>query len=112
MKFTVSKACNYYFSLKWYILVKIIYPFSLDFCPSKQQVNKWLHGDCLEEIREGERSTKPVVKKKLFPMEHVSFTTKTAKSPMSAKVKTENNDGNNVSPLGHSTGTQALRSRV
>lgn len=63
--------------------------------------------------REGERSAKPVIKKKkLFPMEHVSFRTKTAKSPMSAKVKTENNDVNNISPLGHSTGTQALRSRV
>lgn len=66
MKCTVSKTSDYYFSLKLYILVKIIYPFSLDFCPSKQQVNKWLHGDCLEERRERERSTKPVVKRNCF----------------------------------------------
>lgn len=59
--------------------------------------------------REVERSAKPVIKKKkLFPMEHVSFRTKTAKSPMSAKVKTEN-DANNISPLGHSTGTQIVQ---
>lgn len=31
---------------------------------------------------------------------------------MSAKVKPENNDGNNISSLGHSTGTQALSSSV
>lgn len=76
MTFTVSKAWNYYFILKQQILVEIICPFSLDFCPSTQQVNKWLYGDRLEEIREGERSAKPVIKKKLFPMEHVSFTPK------------------------------------
>ena len=42
MKFTASKKYNSYFRLKQHILVEIPCLFSLDFCPSKQQVNGYI----------------------------------------------------------------------
>lgn len=111
MTFTVSKAWNYYFILKQQILVEIICPFSLDFCPSTQQVNKWLYGDRLEEIR-GEKC-KASHKKETVSNGTCELYTKAADNihpdnPMSAKVETENNAGNNISSLGHSTGPRPL----
>lgn len=104
----VSKACNYYFSLKQQILVEITCLCSPDFCPSKQQVN-----DCIETaMRKQRKGVKGKVSHKTETIsngtcEHCRKTADKVSmhpdNPMSATVKTERNDGKKLSSLGHST---------
>lgn len=120
MKFTASKKCNSYFSLKQHILVEIPCLFSLDFCPSKQQVNGCIK-TTLRKWGGGGQVGKASHKKRNHYQWKCEIYSKTANkislhpdNSVSATCQFKRNEENKISSLGHSTGKlgfQCIRTR-